>query len=113
MVRGVEESYRQYCNVLRLAESKAYATPIFHGGLEAFRENLLEKLGGFPTDIGADDSRIAARIALMGYRALIPEDLYVKELAPSRGYFWWMVRGRAQHSIQHLARALKNKKSNA
>ena len=91
-VKGVEESYRHHYNTLRMAESKAYSTPIFHGELAAFRRNLLEKLGGFPTDIGADDSHTATRIALMGYRAIIPEDLWVDELVPSEGYSWWRIR---------------------
>jgi len=103
---GIEECYRQYYNVLRLAESKVYATPIFHGELVAFRKDLLEKLGGFLTDIGADDSHTASRIALTGYRAIVPEDLWVEELVPNKGYFWWRVR-RAQHLIQHFARILR------
>ena len=105
-VKGIEESYRQYYNVLRVAESKAYATPIFHGELAAFRRSLLERLGGFPTDIGADDSHTATQVALMGYRAIIPEGLRVEEMVPNEGYFWWRVR-RAQHLIQHFARTLK------
>jgi len=107
-VRGVEEGYRQYYNVLRIAESKVYSTPIFHGELAAFRRSLLEKLGGFPTDIGADDSHMATRIALMGYRAIVPEDLWTEELVPNKGYFWWRVR-RAQHLIQHFTKLLKLK----
>jgi len=105
-VRSVEEGYRQYYNVLRVAESKAYSTPIFHGELAAFRKDLLEKVSGFPTDIGADDSCTATRIALMGCRAIIPEDLWVEELVPSKGYFWWRVR-RAQHLIQHFTKILR------
>jgi len=105
-IKDTEESYRQYYNILRVAESKAYATPIFHGELAAFRKELLEKVGGFPTDIGADDSHTATKIALLGYRAIIPEDLWVEELVPNKGYFWWRVR-RAQHLIQHFTKSLK------
>ncbi len=104
-VRGVEEGYRQYYNVLRVAESKAYSTPVFHGELAAFRRELLEKIGGFPTDIGADDSHTATRIALMGFRAITPEDLWIEELVPNKGYFWWRIR-RAQHLIQHFIKTL-------
>ena len=103
---GIEEGYRRYYNALRLAESKAWSTPIFHGELAAFRRYLLENLNGFPTDIGADDSHTASRIALMGYRAIIPEGLWVEEAVPNKGYFWWRVR-RGQHLIQHFARTLK------
>ncbi|MCR8473777.1 MAG: glycosyltransferase family 2 protein [Candidatus Korarchaeota archaeon] len=106
---GVEVGYRQYYNVLRVAESKAYSTPIFHGELAAFRRDLLEKVGGFPTDIGADDSHTATKIALMGFRAIVPDDLWVDEMVPKEKYFSWRVR-RAQHLIQHFARTLKNVK---
>ena len=105
-VKEVEENYRHYYNVLRVAESKAFSTPIFHGELAAFRRNLLEKIGGFPTDIGADDSHTATKIALMGYRTIIPENIWVEELVPNKGYFSWRIR-RAQHLIQHFAKTLK------
>jgi len=105
-IKEVEENYRKYYNILRIAESKAYSTPIFHGELAAFRKNLLEKQGRFPVDIGADDSHIASKIALTGYRAIIPEDLWVEEAVPSKGYFRWKTR-RAQHLIQHFARTLR------
>ncbi len=87
-VKGVEEDYRHYYNILRVAESKAYATPIFHGELAAFRRDLIEKLGGFPTDIGADDSHTATRMALIGFRAITPEDIWVEEAVPNKDYFW-------------------------
>jgi len=105
-VKEVEENYRKYYNTLRIAESKAWSTPIFHGELAAFRKNLLEKQGGFPTDIGADDSHTATKIALIGYRAITPEDLWVEEIVPNEGYFWWRIR-RAQHLIQHFAKSYK------
>ena len=105
-VSPIEENYREYYNVLRIAESKVYSTPVFHGELAAFRKSLLEKINGFPIDIGADDSYTATQIALMSYRAIIPENIWVEEIVPSRDYFWWRVR-RAQHLIQHFARSIK------
>jgi len=108
---GVEEEYRRYYNVLRVAESKVYATPIFHGELAAFRRDLLEKLGGFPTDVGADDSHTATKIALMGFRAIIPDDLWVEEKVPEEKYFLWRIR-RAQHLIQHFMKVLRAGKVN-
>jgi len=103
---GVEEGYRGFYNVVRLAESKAWATPIFHGELAAFRRSLLEKVGGFPTDIGSDDSYTATRIALMGFRSIVPEDVVCVEAVPSRGYHTWRIR-RAQHLVQHFAKTLR------
>ena len=109
-VMSVEGDYRYYYNIMRVAESKAWSTPIFHGELAAFRRNLLVEIGGFPTDIGADDSYTATRIALMGYRAIIPEALWCMEAVPSNGYPRWRVR-RAQHLIQHFLKVIKLKKS--
>jgi len=103
---GVEEGYRHYYNILRIAESKAYSTPIFHGELAAFRKKLLKKLGGFPTDIGSDDSHTATLIALMGYRSITPETLWIKEIVPRKGYHAWRIR-RAQHLVQHFQKILK------
>jgi cellulose synthase/poly-beta-1,6-N-acetylglucosamine synthase-like glycosyltransferase len=98
---GVEADYRDHYNVLRLAESKKWATPIFHGELAAYKTELLRKIGGFPLDIGADDSHTAARIAATGYRAVAAEDLWCVEAVPHNGYHKWRVR-RAQHLLQHF-----------
>ena len=100
-----EETYRKYYNTLRIAESKAYSTPIFHGELAAYKKNLLLEIGGFPTNIGADDSHTATRIALIGRRAIIPGNLEVKELIPEKDYPLWRIR-RAQHLIQHFKHVL-------
>ncbi len=102
---GIEEGYRKYYNILRLAESKAWSTPIFHGELAAFRKELLNKLGGFPTDIGADDSHTATRITLMGYRVIMPENILCREAIPRNGYHTWRIR-RAQHLVQHFLKTL-------
>ncbi|MCX8204987.1 MAG: glycosyltransferase [Candidatus Nezhaarchaeota archaeon] len=102
----VEESYRQHYNVLRVAESKAYSTPIFHGELSALRASLLKEVGGFPTDVGADDSHVSTKIALRGFRAIIPDDLWVEEKVPRESYSSWRIR-RAQHLIQHFSKMLR------
>ncbi|MEM1604681.1 MAG: glycosyltransferase family 2 protein [Fervidicoccaceae archaeon] len=103
---GVERGYRGYYNVVRLGESKRYSTPVFHGELAAFRRDLLAKLGGFPTDIGADDSHTATLIAIRGYRAVAVDNAACEELVPRRGYHTWRIR-RAQHLLQHFAKTLK------
>jgi len=107
---GIEGGYRDYYNILRLAESKAFSTPIFHGELAAFRREMLLKVNGFPTDIGADDSHTATKIASMGYRSITPE-IWVSEMVPKKGYASWRVR-RAQHLIQHFMRSTKLKVKN-
>lgn len=101
----VEGVYRDFYNTVRLAESSVFATPVFHGELAVFRRSLLEELGGFPEDIGADDSHTATLVAVRGYRAITPGDIWCTELVPGRGYLRWRVR-RAQHLVQHFARSL-------
>ncbi|AFL66417.1 glycosyltransferase family 2 protein [Desulfurococcus amylolyticus] len=103
---GIEASYRGFYNVLRVAESNLHSTPVFHGELAAFRRNLLEEVGGFPTDIGSDDSHTATLIALKGYRAIIARDLVCEEAIPRKGYHMWRVR-RAQHLVQHFWKILR------
>ena len=103
---GVEAGYRDYYNLLRLAESKKWSTPVFHGELAAYRTELLRKIGGFPPDVGADDSHTAALIALDGHRAIAAEDLWCVEAVPRRGYHKWRVR-RAPPSMQPILVAEK------
>jgi len=78
---------------------------VFHGELAAYRRRLLEEIGGFPTDIGADDSHTATLIALKGYRAITPETLQCIELVPEK-MSRWRIR-RAQHLIQHFVKMLR------
>jgi len=108
---GVESGYRKYYNVLRIAESKAYSTPIFHGELAAFKTDVLKDVGGFPTYIGADDSYTATKIAFKGFRTIVPDDLWVEEKVPEENYFSWRIR-RAQHLIQHFMKTLRAGKVN-
>jgi cellulose synthase/poly-beta-1,6-N-acetylglucosamine synthase-like glycosyltransferase len=104
---GVEGGYRGFYNTVRLAESKAWSTPVFHGELAAYKRELLEAIGGFPTDIGADDSHTATLIALKGYRAVAVDDVECIEKVPVKGYHAWRIR-RAQHLIQHLLKTLRH-----
>ncbi|AFK50620.1 glycosyl transferase, family 2 [Thermogladius calderae 1633] len=105
-VPGVEEAYRGFYNTVRLAESKAWSTPVFHGELAAFKRGFLEEIGGFPTDVGADDSYTAVAAALAGLRAITPDGLACVEYVPGRGYAAWRTR-RAQHLVQSFAKALR------
>jgi len=102
---AIESVYRNYYNILRVAESKAWSTPIFHGELSAFRRELLEKTGGFPLGIGSAESLAAMRIAALGYRAIIPDTVVVQELIPKNNYIQWRIR-RAQHLILHFVKTL-------
>jgi len=104
---SVEEGYRELYNIVRLAESKKHSTPVFHGELAAFRRSLLERVGGFPTSIGADDSHTATRIALMGYRSIAVDDAWCIEGVPNNEYHKWRIR-RAQHLVQHFTATLRH-----
>jgi biofilm PGA synthesis N-glycosyltransferase PgaC len=104
---GVEGGYRGFYNTVRLAESKVWSTPVFHGELAAYRRGLLEAVGGFPTDIGADDSHTATLVALRGYRAVAVDDVECIEKVPEEGYHSWRVR-RAQHLVQHFLKTLRH-----
>jgi len=103
---GTEETYRDLYNLLRIGESKKYSTPIFHGELAAFRRDLLDKLGGFPTNLGADDSHTATRIVGLGFRSIIPDNVTCSEIVPNGGFISWKIR-RAQHLIQHFIAAIR------
>jgi len=93
----LEETYRDYYNLLRVAESKIHSTPIHNGALMAFRTSLLYKMGGLPSYTGNNDSTPASITAFMGYRAIQVDDVVVKEPV-RRSQFYRKVR-RAQHLL--------------
>ncbi len=103
---SVEDAYRSLYNVLRIGESKVYSTVVFHGELLAIKGSLLRSMGGFPVDIGADDSYTGVRVASMGYRAIVPDDVVCVEYIPSAGYGKWRVR-RAQHLVQSFLKSAR------
>jgi len=98
--RYFETTYRNYYNVIRIAESKLHSTPIHNGTLVAFRRELLEKINGLPIHTGNADSTPASLIAFMNYRAIQIDDTIVKE--PIRGNQVGRKVRRAQHLILHF-----------
>ncbi|ABW02177.1 glycosyltransferase family 2 protein [Caldivirga maquilingensis] len=103
---STEDAYRRLYNTLRIGESKIHSTVVFHGELLAVKGDLIRSIGGFPTDIGADDSYTGVRVASMGLRAVIPENVVCMEYVPSNGYSRWRVR-RAQHLLQSFMKSIK------
>ncbi len=101
-----EDAYRRLYNSLRIGESKIHSSVVFHGELLAVKGDLLKSIGGFPMDIGADDSYTGVKVASMGLRAIIPEDVACIEYVPSNGYGRWRVR-RAQHLLQSFMKSMK------
>jgi cellulose synthase/poly-beta-1,6-N-acetylglucosamine synthase-like glycosyltransferase len=77
-----ENIYRNYYNIIRVAESKIYATPVHNGPFLAIRTELLKKFG-LPKFPGSDDSSFGSYIALSGFRAIQVDDITVRE--PIRG----------------------------
>jgi len=103
-----ESTYRGLNNLVRVAESKLWSTPIAHGPFIAFKRDTLERIGGVPMWTGADDSAPACLAAFAGYRCLAMQDVVVREYVP-RSLGENMVRRvrRAQHLIQHFTKTGK------
>jgi len=104
----LEIQYRDLYNSVRILESRVHSTPIFNGEFAGFRKNLLQAIGGFPVNVGADDSHMATLIALMGYRAIAVRDVIAYELIPRgiRAFSRWRVR-RAKHLVQHFSISIR------
>jgi cellulose synthase/poly-beta-1,6-N-acetylglucosamine synthase-like glycosyltransferase len=77
-----EDVYRDYYNVLRVAESKVHSTPNHNGQLMAIRTEILRRIG-LPNFRGSDDSAFGSMVAFAGYRAIQVDDAFVRE--PFRG----------------------------
>lgn len=99
-----EEAYRNYYNVVRVAESKIYATPVHNGPFLAIRADLLMK-HGLPDFPGSDDSSFGSFIAFIGYRAIQVDDIVVKE--PIRGS---QVRRRIRRAYHLIINFMTTKK---
>jgi len=93
----LEGTYRNYYNLLRIAESKAHSTPIHNGAFVAYRTSLLYKMRGLPEFTGNNDSTPASIVAFMGYRAIQVDDVVVKE--PVRGNQFLRKIRRAKHLL--------------
>jgi glycosyltransferase involved in cell wall biosynthesis len=91
-----ENSYRNFYNKLRIAESKRHSTPVHNGPLLAIRTVLLRKFG-LPNFPGSDDSAFGSFIAFSGHRAIQIDNAIVKE--PMRGSKFRRKIRRAQHLL--------------
>jgi biofilm PGA synthesis N-glycosyltransferase PgaC len=79
-----EHVYRRTNNFVRVAESKLWTTPIFHGPFAAFRLSLLRAIGGIPSWVWADDSGPATLLGLMGHRCIAVPDIVAYEYVPRK-----------------------------
>ena len=91
-----ENVYRNYYNMIRVAESKVFATPVHNGPFLAIRTELLRKYG-LPIFPGSDDSSFGSYVALLGFRAIQIDDVIVRE--PIRGSQFRRKVRRAQHLL--------------
>ncbi len=98
-----ESKYRGFNNLVRVAESKLWSTPIAHGPFFAFKRYIMEEIGGVPKWTGANDSAPASVMAFMGYRCLATPEVVVSEYVPTslRDNVSRRIR-RGQHLIQHF-----------
>lgn len=92
-------TYRSLYNMLRVAESKYWSTPIHNGPLLALRKSLIDKIG-IPSFPGADDSAIGSYVAFAGYRAIQVEDAWVYEPL-TKNQYKRMIR-RAIHLVTYF-----------
>ena len=97
---AIEGKYRNYYNVVRVAESKIHSTPVHNGVFIAYRKKLLDMIGGLPTYTGNNDSTPASLIAFAGYRAIQLDDAIAKE--PLRSDQTKRKIRRAQHLVLHF-----------
>jgi biofilm PGA synthesis N-glycosyltransferase PgaC len=91
-----ENTYRDYYNIVRIAESKIHSTPVHNGPFLAIKTELLRKFG-LPTFPGSDDSSFGSFVAFLGFRAIQVDDVIVKE--PVRGSQFRRKMRRAQHLL--------------
>ena len=93
---GLENVYRSYYNIIRVAESKNYSTPIHNGPFLAIKIELIRRFG-LPIFPGSDDSSFGSFIVFTGYRATQADDIQIKE--PRRGSQFRRKIRRAQHLL--------------
>ena len=93
----LENCYRSYFNIIRVAESKFHSTPIHNGPFMAIRAEIIREIG-LPIFPGSDDSLFGSYIAFAGYRAVQADDVIVEEV----------VRGTFKRKIRRALRLLIN-----
>jgi len=92
----IENNYRRFYNLQRVAESKIHSTPIHSGVLQAIRKELIEEQG-LSSYANSEDCAIASYIAFEGYRAIQTDDVWAYE--PLRGSHLKTKIRRARHNI--------------
>lgn len=109
-----EQSYRDFFDIIRIAESKLHSTMVFNGPFMAFKKEVLEAP---PQNSVADDTEMAFQVIKKGYRTLyVPEALYYENIPLSNKSNMKQKERRAQGLVQSFWRHrdfLFNKKYSA
>jgi cellulose synthase/poly-beta-1,6-N-acetylglucosamine synthase-like glycosyltransferase len=99
---NTENIYKDFYNIIRVAESKMHSTPIHNGALQIFRKDILEKI---PLHPKMEDCFLASYIAFTGYRAIQVDDVWAYE--PLRVSYAKTKIRRARHNIIAFLQAKK------
>ena len=102
-----ENIYRNYYNVIRVAESKAHSTPIHSGVYQVIRRDIFEKI---PQHSYIEDCFIASYVAFSGFRAIQVDDVWAYE--PLRGSTIRTKIRRAQYNVATFLNAKRLAKKN-
>jgi len=94
-----EVTYRNYYEKIRIAESNLHSTPIYHGGLSAYRKAALSRID---EDVNADDTQLAIAAIRNGYRALYEFESVYYTKAPSSPRQTWSQRVRRGQGLQRV-----------
>lgn len=106
MTNETERAYRSVYDIIRLGESKIYATPIFDGELSAFKRHVIEE---FEATSGPDDTGTALELIQKGYRTIfVPEALYFDTMPRRWRAKISIKKRRALHLVQIFAKMSKS-----
>jgi cellulose synthase/poly-beta-1,6-N-acetylglucosamine synthase-like glycosyltransferase len=98
-VTRTEAKYRSYYELLRIGESNIHSTPIFHGGLSAFRKKAVSRID---EDVNADDTQLALAAVRNGYRAVYESDCVFFNESPEGLGNAWRQRVRRGQGLQRV-----------
>jgi len=72
-----EATYRGFYETLRIGESNAHSTLIYHGGLSAYHRGAISPIA---EDVNADDTQLALSVIRKGFRAIYdPQTVFYAE----------------------------------
>jgi cellulose synthase/poly-beta-1,6-N-acetylglucosamine synthase-like glycosyltransferase len=94
-----EAEYRRYYEVLRIGESNIHSTPIYHGGLSAYRRNSISHVD---EDVNADDTQLAISAIRKGFRAVYDTNCVFYNQSPPSLRSAWRQRVRRGQGLERV-----------